>query len=79
VLPAIESLHVIRAWSGINVQIPGPILGEDPRVPGLFHAVTFNGWTLAPVIGALLTEAMRGGKGPPAVFSPARFSADAAP
>ncbi len=71
VLPAIESLHVIRAWTGINVQVPGPILGEDPRLPGLFHAVTFNGWTLAPAIGELLVEAMRGGKGPPAVFRPA--------
>ena len=73
VLPAIEALHVIRAWTGINVQIPGPILGEDPRLPGLFHAVTFNGWTLAPVIGELIAEALRGGKGPPAAFSPGRL------
>jgi glycine/D-amino acid oxidase-like deaminating enzyme/bacterioferritin-associated ferredoxin len=71
VLPAVEGLHVIRAWTGINVQIPGPIVGADPRVPGLFHAVTFNGWTLAPVIGALVAEALRGGKGPPPVFAPA--------
>jgi glycine/D-amino acid oxidase-like deaminating enzyme len=73
VLPAIEGLHVIRAWTGINVQIPGPILGEDPRVPGLFHAVTFNGWTLAPIVAALTAEALRGGKGPPPVFSPANY------
>jgi glycine/D-amino acid oxidase-like deaminating enzyme len=75
VLPAIAGLNVIRAWTGINVQIPGPILGADPRVPGLFHAVTFNGWTLAPVIGVLTAEALRGGKGPPAVFSPAAYAA----
>uniref|UniRef100_UPI0022EADC61 FAD-dependent oxidoreductase n=1 Tax=Falsiroseomonas oryzae TaxID=2766473 RepID=UPI0022EADC61 len=75
VLPAIAGLHVIRAWTGINVQIPGPILGEDPRLPGLFHAVTFNGWTLAPVIGELIVEALRGGKGPPPVFSPAAYAA----
>jgi glycine/D-amino acid oxidase-like deaminating enzyme len=73
VLPAIEGLHVIRAWTGLNVLIPGPILGADPRVPGLFHAVTFNGWTLAPVIGELIAEALRGGKGPPPVFSPAAY------
>ena len=73
VLPALEGLHVIRAWTGINVQIPGPILGEDPRVPGLFHAVTFNGWTLAPIVAALLAEAFRGGKGPPPVFSPGSY------
>jgi glycine/D-amino acid oxidase-like deaminating enzyme len=64
---------VIRAWTGLNVLIPGPILGADPRVPGLFHAVTFNGWTLAPVIAELIAEALRGGKGPPAVFSPAAY------
>jgi glycine/D-amino acid oxidase-like deaminating enzyme len=73
VLPAIAGLHVIRAWTGLNVLIPGPILGADPRVPGLFHAVTFNGWTLAPVIAELIAEALRGGKGPPAVFSPAAY------
>lgn len=70
VLPALAGLHVIRAWTGINVLIPGPILGADPRCPGLFHAVTFNGWTLAPVVAELLAEQMRGGKGPPAVFAP---------
>jgi glycine/D-amino acid oxidase-like deaminating enzyme len=74
VLPAIEGLHVIRAWTGINVLIPGPILGGDPRVPGLFHAVTFNGWTLAPVIAELLAEQLRGGKGPPAVFAPGAYA-----
>jgi glycine/D-amino acid oxidase-like deaminating enzyme len=70
VLPALDRLHVIRAWTGLNVLIPGPILGADPRLPGLFHAVTFNGWTLAPVIAELLAEALRGGKGAPAVFAP---------
>ena len=73
VLRALAGLHVIRAWTGVNVQIPGPILGEDPRQPGLFHAVTFNGWTLAPVVGRLIAEAVRGRGGPPAVFSPGRF------
>ena len=73
VLPALAGLHVIRAWSGLNVAIPGPILGEDPRVPGLFHAVTYNGWTLGPVMGRLLAAALRGGKGPPGVFLPGRF------
>ena len=74
VLPAIGSLHVIRAWTGINVLIPGPILGADPRVAGLFHAVTFNGWTLAPVVAELIAEALRGGKGPPSVFAPGASS-----
>jgi len=75
VLPALSGLHVIRAWTGLNVQVPGPILGADPRVAGLFHAVTFNGWTLGPVVGALIAEAVTGRGGPPAAFSPARFAA----
>jgi glycine/D-amino acid oxidase-like deaminating enzyme len=74
VLPALAGLHVIRAWTGLNVQVPGPILGADSRVPGLFHAVTFNGWTLGPVAGALIAEQARGGKGPPAVFAPAAYA-----
>jgi glycine/D-amino acid oxidase-like deaminating enzyme len=74
VLPALDGLQVIRAWTGINVMIPGPILGADPRVPGLFHAVTFNGWTLAPVIAELIVEQMRGGGGPPRVFSPTSYA-----
>jgi glycine/D-amino acid oxidase-like deaminating enzyme len=72
VLPAIAGLHVIRAWTGVNVAVPGPLLGADPRVPGLFHAVTFNGWTLAPVIGRLMAEALAGRGGPAAVFAPGR-------
>ena len=74
VLPALDGLHVIRAWTGINVLVPGPILGADPRVPGLFHAVTFNGWTLAPVIAELIVEQLRGGSGPPKVFAPASYA-----
>jgi glycine/D-amino acid oxidase-like deaminating enzyme len=72
VLPAIEGLQVLRAWTGINVLIPGPLLGADERVPGLFHAVTFNGWTLGPVIGRLIADALRGRAGPPRAFSPNR-------
>lgn len=73
VLPALAGLHVIRAWTGLNVQLPGPIFGADARVPGLHHAVTFNGWTLGPVVGRLVAEGIRGGKGAPAAFSPNRF------
>ena len=73
VLPALGGLNLIRAWTGLNVQVPGPILGEDPRLPGLFHAVTFNGWTLGPVVGALIAEAITGRGAPPAAFSPGRF------
>ena len=33
-----------------------PILGEDPRVPGLFHAVTSNGYTLGPIVGRITAD-----------------------
>jgi glycine/D-amino acid oxidase-like deaminating enzyme len=72
VLPALDALHLLRAWTGVNVAVPGPLLGEDPRLPGLFHAVTFNGWTLGPVVGRLLAEAMAGRGRMPGVFAPAR-------
>ena len=72
VLPALAGLQVIRAWTGLNVQVPGPILGADPRVKGLHHAVTFNGWTLGPVCGRLVTEGVRGGK-TLQTFLPSRF------
>jgi glycine/D-amino acid oxidase-like deaminating enzyme len=57
VLPALASLHVLRCWAGMNVNIDGaPILGEVPGVPGFFNAVTSNGYTLAPIVAKLVTE-----------------------
>jgi glycine/D-amino acid oxidase-like deaminating enzyme len=71
VFPALDRLHLIRAWTGLNVHLDGPPqIGEDPRCPGLFHAVTFNGWTLAPVLGELIADAMAGRSAPPAAFRP---------
>ena len=71
VFPALDRLHLIRAWTGLNVHLDGPPqIGEDPRCPGLFHAVTFNGWTLAPVLGELIADAIAGRGTPPAAFCP---------
>lgn len=54
VVPDLRKLHVIRTWSAMNINIDGaPILGPDPRCPGLFHAVTSNGYTLGPIMGQL--------------------------
>ena len=56
-LPALDRLHVVRSWAAMNIDIDGaPILGEDPRVPGLFHAVTSNGYTLGPLIGRVTAD-----------------------
>jgi glycine/D-amino acid oxidase-like deaminating enzyme/bacterioferritin-associated ferredoxin len=71
VLPGLAGLQLIRAWTGLNVQVPGPILGADPRCPGLFHAVTYNGWTLAPAAAELIAAAARG-ETTPRAFVPAR-------
>ena len=63
VLPALDRLHVIRTWAAMNVNIDGaPILGEAPRVPGLFNAVTSNGYTLAPIVGRLTAELVARGR-----------------
>lgn len=57
VLPAVEGLHMVRAWAGMNVNIDGaPILGEVPSVPGFYNAVTSNGYTLAPITARLVTD-----------------------
>ena len=76
VLPALDGLHVLRSWAGMNVNIDGaPILGEAPGVPGLFHAVTSNGYTLAPVVGRITADLLRGGRTTRAItpYTLARF------
>jgi glycine/D-amino acid oxidase-like deaminating enzyme len=57
VLPALRKLHVVRSWAAMNIDIDGaPILGEDPRMDGLFHAVTSNGYTLGPIMGRMTAD-----------------------
>ncbi|MBL8571830.1 MAG: FAD-dependent oxidoreductase [Phreatobacter sp.] len=63
VLPALEGLHVLRSWAAMNVNIDGaPIIGEAPGVPGLFHAVTSTGYTLAPIVGRITADLIRTGR-----------------
>ena len=73
-----------RAWPpGPRLRAPtrcqrgiddGPIISATPGLPGLFHAVTYNGWTLGPVVGRLVAEAALGRGGRlPAAFSLERF------
>jgi D-hydroxyproline dehydrogenase subunit alpha len=58
-LPAISSLSIVRAWTGINSAIDrAPLLGEVPGVPGFYNAVTANGYTLGPIAGQLTAEAI---------------------
>ncbi|MGI9434522.1 MAG: FAD-dependent oxidoreductase [Geminicoccaceae bacterium] len=63
VLPALDGLHVLRSWAGMNVNIDGaPIIGEAPAAPGFFNAVTSNGYTLAPAIARLTADLICDGK-----------------
>lgn len=74
VVPALEGLHAIRAWTGLNVQIDrAPVLGGSARVPGFFHTVTSNGMTLGPISGRMTAEAVLGREAVPPSFSPDRF------
>jgi glycine/D-amino acid oxidase-like deaminating enzyme len=63
VLPALRSLHFVRAWTGINPAIDrAPILGEAPGLPGFFNTVTANGYTLGPVVGRITADAVLHGE-----------------
>ena len=74
VAPALAGLHVLRAWTGLNVAIDrAPIIGGHGAAPGLFHAVTSNGYTLGPIAGRMVAEAAMGRGDAPAAFSPERF------
>jgi glycine/D-amino acid oxidase-like deaminating enzyme len=74
VVPAVEGLHVLRSWTGMNVHIDrAPILGEVPGLPGFFAAVTSNGYTLGPIAGRMTADAVLGLQQPDPAFSAARF------
>jgi glycine/D-amino acid oxidase-like deaminating enzyme len=63
VLPALSGIHVIRAWAAMNINIDGaPIIGEVPKMPGFFNAVTSSGYTLGPVVARLTTDLIRNGR-----------------
>ena len=61
VVPALRQLKLLRGWTGINLLVDGkPLLGEVPRLPGFFNAVTSTGYTLGAVVGKLIAEQMTG-------------------
>ena len=62
VVPSIRKLHIVRTWAAMNINIDGaPILGEDPGAPGLYHAVTSNGYTLGPLVGRITADMILSG------------------
>lgn len=77
--PVFASVRVQRAYRGFRPYCPDhlPVIGPDPRVPGLLHACGHEGAGvgLAPATARLVTEALTGGA--PSMswepFSPVRF------
>ncbi|WP_242453977.1 NAD(P)/FAD-dependent oxidoreductase [Bailinhaonella thermotolerans] len=86
--PALADARVIRAYRGFRPYCPDhlPVIGPDPRAPGLWHAAGHEGAGigLAPATADLLTALLTGrdpvpGTGlDPAPFRPERFAEEAA-
>jgi len=74
--PALADIPVIRSYRGFRPYAPDhlPIIGPDPRLPGLFHATGHEGAGvgLAPATGELVARLIQGGT-PIDAFLPARF------
>jgi sarcosine oxidase, subunit beta len=77
-LPSTASLGILRAWSGFYDETPDglPMLGEDPRLPGFFHAngLGGHGFMLAPAVSRRVARLVMGEPIESAAeFSVARF------
>ncbi|MFG2197005.1 NAD(P)/FAD-dependent oxidoreductase [Streptomyces sp. NPDC048639] len=62
--PALRDVHALRAYGGFRPYTPDhlPVIGEDPRRPGLWHATGHEGAGigLAAATGELLAELYAG-------------------
>ncbi|WP_084517625.1 NAD(P)/FAD-dependent oxidoreductase [Microtetraspora niveoalba] len=78
--PALADVRAIRAYCGFRPYCPDhlPVIGADPRVPGLYHACGHEGAGigLAPVTGLLTARLLTGAEPEidPAPFRPDRFA-----
>lgn len=78
--PFLAAVPVLRAYRGFRPYTPDhlPVIGPDPRVPGLWHACGHEGAGigLAPATGALIADLVTGADPgfDPAPFSLARFT-----
>ncbi len=69
-LPGLAGVHVLRAWTGLAPHLDrAPVISGTPGLPGLWHGVTGNGYTLGPVAGRMLADAVQGRAALPAAFS----------
>ena len=60
VAPALQRLHIIRVWSGIEGYSPDnqPVMGPSERVSGLYYAFGFSGagFQVGPGVGETMAE-----------------------
>ena len=81
VFPVLAGVSLLRTYGGFRPYCPDhlPVIGADPRVPGLLHACGHEGAGigLAAATGDLVADSIVGDE--PAMdiaaFSPARFEA----
>jgi len=79
--PMLADISLMRVYRGFRPYCPDhlPVIGPDPRVPGVWHACGHEGAGigLAPATGALITELLAGRatRAAPDPFSPTRFAA----
>ncbi|MCI4334783.1 MAG: FAD-binding oxidoreductase [Thermoplasmata archaeon] len=77
--PNLSGLNVLRAWAGYYDDTPDgmPVIGEDPRLRGFFHANGFggHGFMLSPATSLRVARSVLGERTDldPARFGPARF------
>jgi D-hydroxyproline dehydrogenase subunit beta len=77
--PILSGVHAIRTYVGFRPYSPDhlPIIGRDPRVPGLLHACGHEGAGvgLAPATGELIASLLTGSASTvdPTPFQPDRF------
>jgi glycine/D-amino acid oxidase-like deaminating enzyme len=80
--PVLRDVRVIRSYCGFRPYCPDhlPVIGADPRAPGLYHACGHEGAGigLAPATGHLLAQLVQGQRPDldPHPFRPDRFQAE---
>ena len=78
-VPVLATVDLLRVYAGFRPYSPDhlPIIGPDPRQPGLFHACGHEGAGigLAPATGELVADLLSGrpGAASTAAFRPERF------
>lgn len=78
--PVLADVRLLRVYRGYRPYCPDhlPVIGADPRVPGLFHACGHEGAGigLAPATGEMIRSLLTGAvpEVDPAPFDPMRFS-----